>query len=60
MLIKLYHNGASQLIDSWVCDDDDLLRILGDHSLLANSGPVLYYIYGGQYRLIVDLNVTSV
>lgn len=60
MLIKLYHNGASQLIDSRVCDDDDLLRILGDHLLLANDGPVLYYIYGEQYRLIVDLNVTSV
>lgn len=60
VFIELYHNDSLTLIDSWQCDDRSIVEILGTPIRSLSDGSILYYDYGGQWRLIIDLNVTSV
>lgn len=60
VIIELYHNDSMRLVDSWQCDDRSIVDSLGTPDLSLSDGSILYYNYGGQWRLLIDLNVTSV
>lgn len=56
--IELYHNDSCELLYEWQCDDRSIVDILGTPVRSLSDGSILYYDYGEQLRLIIDLNVT--
>lgn len=54
MIIELYRNESLQLVNTFTCDNESVIELLGEPQHVLAGGLVMYYDYGGDYRLVVD------